>query len=338
MSELTQDVEKSPNELSCPICDSSQASEYLNYGEFAICNCENCKVLFTWPLPSDEYLTKFYQGFMYSDGQAGFMPSPKELEQQLQVRIGEIKKLFDVDEQSAKGKRFLDFGGGTGAAFGAARKIGFDAYFFDVDENAISYVEKSFNTSSESMIRDLNAVQQDFDYILCDNVIEHVQEPLGLIKLLHSRLAPGGKLIFKTPMAKNTEMYFCPLVSVAYAKRAIKHNGVLGGLKAYFRPYWHCEPPRHLFGFSDKSLVQAAVRTGISEENISICHYRIGYWSNTFAQRLFRMIKYGAGKKSWMVPLAAIALIPEFFIKLLQLPLTLLNLLSPSGVILVLKK
>lgn len=150
---------------------------------------------------------------------------------------------------------------------------------------------KKTKIDGKEVIKDFANSEDIFDIIYCDNVIEHVRAPVMLISQLLASLSEGGTLIIKTPAARNTEMYFCPLVSLAYVKRALTYNGFPIAIRSLLSPYWHCEPPRHLYGFGEASLLIAAQNSTDELLDISLGHYRIGYWSNTCAQRSYHVLK-----------------------------------------------
>jgi SAM-dependent methyltransferase len=98
--------------------------------------------------------------------------------------------------------RALDAGCGHGAIVHELLERGWDAYGFDVSEWLI---EQARGFSPESAQRfevgELPAVPVggSFDLITCIEVLEHVVEPLTVLRALHTRLRPGGRLIATTP-------------------------------------------------------------------------------------------------------------------------------------------
>lgn len=50
---------------------------------------------------------------------------------------------------------------------------------------------------------------QSFDVVTCDNVLEHLDQPLTVFKEVFRVLKPGGKFLFKTP----NKFHYMPLIS-----------------------------------------------------------------------------------------------------------------------------
>jgi SAM-dependent methyltransferase len=96
----------------------------------------------------------------------------------------------------SKSRAFLDYGcGGTGLFvqylqnLGFTRSYGYDPY------------------SSNPLFNNPKNLQQGpFDYILLQDVIEHVEDPEGLLKQLDGLLAPGGYILIATSNADNIDL------------------------------------------------------------------------------------------------------------------------------------
>jgi SAM-dependent methyltransferase len=79
---------------------------------------------------------------------------------------------------------------------------------------------------------------QSFDAVTLNQVIEHVHDPVSLIRECLRILKPGGKLVLATP---NIESF---------------------GHQIFGRNWSHLDSPRHLMLFSMKTLRECAVRAG----------------------------------------------------------------------------
>lgn len=119
-----------------------------------------------------------------------------------------------------RGKSVLDIGCGTGetahlvARRGAARVLG-----IDYAPGAIAVAEKNYRAPNLSFaVRDVRDVRGKFDAILSMGTLEHIDDPLGLLKKCKSMLRPGGSLIITSPNWSNPRGYI--LLTLFYLFRA----------------------------------------------------------------------------------------------------------------------
>jgi SAM-dependent methyltransferase len=102
-------------------------------------------------------------------------------------------------------KRVLDLGCGTGA-FGARLKQDQECEVIGVTYSEAEAVTAR-DTLDTVLVDDLNDFQPDglgqFDCIVCSHVLEHLYEPLDLLRRVRGSLAPGGVLVVALPNVLN---------------------------------------------------------------------------------------------------------------------------------------
>lgn len=318
----------------CPICGASALCELLRWRMgHVIFGCSRCGLRFAHPLPTDEELARYYQGFLYRK------PTARCIPRLVARRKRHLVTLFGPPIRSSPGKRFLDFGGGTGITHQAAHQLGLDAYFQDIDEQAIAFVRESFGVPDDHvLIGDSADTPLRFAYVLADNVIEHVPDPAGMLRALHALLAPGGTLVIKTPHAASGELLFYPTIALfGYTRMAIRHNGLRRGLAMLTsRRTWTCDPPRHLYAFSAAGLRALAQLAGVPESQVAISHYHNPLFEYSLVVALFSPPHGVAGVLKRILSLPLIPL--EIASKLLQWGLMRCGALAPAGIILTVRK
>jgi 2-polyprenyl-3-methyl-5-hydroxy-6-metoxy-1,4-benzoquinol methylase len=314
----------------CPACGATHGRSSIEWAsQTRIHRCGNCALLFAHPLPTLEQLEAFYQGFMYR------RPSLAKLPRLIAERQRELVRLFELDAApgSNRGRTFLDHGGGTGVAYAAAKSLGLNSWFADMDRQAIAFVTEQFQLPPTHLVTRLSEQHERFDYVLSDNVVEHVPDPVALIRELVASLQPGGVLVIKTPHAAANDTYFYPRVCSTYTKKVAQHNGWSTALERLVRdPIWCCDPPRHLYSFSKQSLAHMARLAGLDPAHFRIETYQTPLLKNSFVERAL------APRRGLLGPLRRAALLPilpaELASKLVQHWSRRAGWLSPGGLVL----
>lgn len=310
----------------CPICNAQNARVIFKHDQYDICRCRSCRLIFGAPLPGEEELMEYYQGFMFAP------PDFSDLGRLKKNRKKELKSLFGF-RGNEQGKTLLDHGGGTGLSWVSAKESGLDAYYLDPDQVATRFVAENFGLTAEKIVTEPMAEAPKFDYILSDNVVEHVTDPAGLISHLYDKLAPGGKLVVKTPRGANLETLFNPLVLLDYFLATYKELGVFKALKCLLIDrYWHCIPPRHIYSFSPRSAVQLCINAGIPADAVHFASYSTGWFQYSLTRLLLKPRRFSANMLVRKMLIAAF--VPfELLVKPFQMLFTSLGLISRTGLI-----
>lgn len=157
-------------------------------------------------------------------------------------------------------KTLLDVGCGDGAFLKTAKSCGWDVIGLDPDVKAVHNAIQSGLNIIQGGIEIYEGQINLFDAITLSHVIEHVQDPIGLLKACHALLKPGGQLWLETP---NIDSY--------------GHH--------FFKKNWRgLESPRHLILFNRDSLKLAFHSAGFFDiRNISRTNLAINLYRSSFA-------------------------------------------------------
>ena len=137
------------------------------------------------------------------------------------------------------GNRLLDVGCGKGAFIARMRLHGWDAEGLEVDADAVKHARQI--NSLNIHLGTLESIQfqdKSFDVITLNHVIEHVHDPISLIRECLRILKVGGKLVLATP---NIESF---------------------AHQIFGRNWSHLDSPRHLMLFTMKALSECVARAG----------------------------------------------------------------------------
>jgi len=166
---------------------------------------------------------------------------------------GTIEKvLLILDSFQVKHKSnnmLLNLGGGTGQVSDMIKHIGFEVYNLDIEVDAENKFNKQHNLND---FIDLPYEENSFDFVLCQEVIEHIENPWKLFRDIKRVLKDNGTLILTTPNIQSK-----------YSKKIFSRNNF--GYFNWFEekdlnyhinpfPFWEIELIAKKSGFLFKSL------------------------------------------------------------------------------------
>ena len=210
---------------------------------FAYVHCRDCGALSIADAPRDR-IAEIYPETYYSFS-AGAMSLAERVKQWLDRRM--FKRMFariKGDSLSA-----LDVGGGTGWLLSQARAVEprlRHTAVVDIDQQAREGAEKLGHVFHLGRVETFNGDRQ-YDLILLLNLIEHVEDPVAVLAKMRSLLAPGGKILAKTPNHDSLDA------------RLFRHRS-WGG--------YHC--PRHWVIFTPESFERAVRKAGLRLDRIEL--------------------------------------------------------------------
>ncbi|MBA2745048.1 MAG: methyltransferase domain-containing protein [Flavisolibacter sp.] len=135
--------------------------------------------------------------------------------------------------------KVLDVGCGNGVISRHLGRLGFNVLGIDVSEKTIEIARnispmpnvKFMTKSAEELV----ASGEKYDAVICSEVLEHLNEPGLLLKVLHDCLAENGKLIVTVPNGKGPRETFVtkPILSLRKKnnwiwRTLLKIKGMLG--------------------------------------------------------------------------------------------------------------
>jgi SAM-dependent methyltransferase len=138
-----------------------------------------------------------------------------------------------------QGARLLDIGCGEGQMLRRLERLGWQAEGVDIDPVAVATGRAQGLSILQGDVESQRYVADSFDAVSMNHVIEHVFDPVGLLKEINRILKVGGTLVIVTPNV-----------------RSWGH--------AHFGEDWRgLEPPRHLHLFTIEALRSLVGRAGL---------------------------------------------------------------------------
>lgn len=262
----------------CPLCGTPGKSYYTGLSDFSYdapgkwdfsrCPKDGCGMVWLNPAPAKEDLGLAYQGY-YTHQQPepgasamrdlvwgvwfGYLVHrfgyPSNLVNGWQRCLGPLARLHPggraeleaaaMHLPAPKGPaKLVDVGCGSGVLLARMKRLGWDVEGTDVDEGGVQATRARGIQCSHGELTSFHFPENHFDAVHSAHVLEHVSDPLALLRECHRVLKPGGVFVCLTP------------------------NAASWGAK-YFGQSWLCwDPPRHLNLFTLPAFRAAAERAG----------------------------------------------------------------------------
>lgn len=160
------------------------------------------------------------------------------------------------------GAQLLDVGCGIGDWMVLFRSRGFDVYGVDLNPKAVRIaVERGLNVRC-MRAEELAKSGERFDVVVLSQLLEHVQDPVGVLLGLHSLLQPEGKLLIAVPNFNSR-----------YRER-------------FGRDWVNWYVPFHLFHYTESSLRLILTKAGYEIEQI-VDYTPPSWWLGSWMVRWF---------------------------------------------------
>ncbi len=195
----------------CKCCGSSEfalrhswpVGDYWNQCKIPlhVWDCRRCGLTFLFPIPTPE---------QYPGGGDWFSPEMKDLSRKYWFKTFRrkwINRLLGTKAerfvkgcvQAKPGGRFLDIGCGTADLLQIAQRYYAECVGVEPSPIAAEKARAKGFRIHESTIENVQLEPNYYDVILMDSVIEHVHDPVKVLKICHAALAKDGVVAMLTP-------------------------------------------------------------------------------------------------------------------------------------------
>jgi SAM-dependent methyltransferase len=226
----------------CPVYGSSQIRPFMTVADnghlrradiaLPVHRCASCDIFFLNPPPPAEVGQQYFaDAYARAGSNLYYDDSFKERTSRLRLEL--------ITGYGVSAGRLLDVGCGKAQFVDVARKGGWDAWGCELDAGACDYARTHYGL--ETVVNGMMnhpSLPPLFDVITLWDVIEHVPDPVDVLRQMSSRLRPGGIAVVRTANIR----------SWAFDRR---------------REHWWAFGSDHRFYFSPASLSYAMVRGGL---------------------------------------------------------------------------
>jgi SAM-dependent methyltransferase len=167
---------------------------------FHLTCCNKCQTWLLNPRPAPEEMARFYQGdFLYTQPADG-----GSIIARMASRVQSWNLASEVNwvcRELSPGGRYLDYSAGTGQILAAVAQRRPDASVFATEYSGAYRPIIEQRLPGTVVHPDLESLPggDRFDLISAFGVLEHVEDPLELLRAFHARLTPNGKILISIP-------------------------------------------------------------------------------------------------------------------------------------------
>lgn len=186
----------------CGLCGSPESILVVvqhQFGEdFHVVQCKKCGMIRTNPRPTPEWKSHFYDPQYNSLPEKfgrDFIYAPEK------DRLPSYRRLLRfVQERMKAGGKLIDVGAASGDFVKMAVDEGIDAIACDYSREALAYAEKHYKLKTlQSPAEKIDAPDESFDVVTMFHTIEHLPDPVGVLREMHRILRPEGLILLETP-------------------------------------------------------------------------------------------------------------------------------------------
>jgi SAM-dependent methyltransferase len=154
-------------------------------GKWTLWRCSNCTTAYLDPRPTRETIAMAYRSYYTHDG----------LGHEELSRLAAL--VFACLSPSADANRLVDVGSGTGSLVLRAHQAGWRAEGLEPDEAAVEAARSRGAPTMQGTVESL--AHEAYDVVTMNHVIEHVHDPVDVLRACCRALRPGGSLWLATP-------------------------------------------------------------------------------------------------------------------------------------------
>lgn len=207
---------------------------------YDIIACETCGFCHVVPLPTEEDMADAYAKDYYAQEKPNFLTEARE--DQRWAEISQRDRLHAFAELLGPERhRLLDIGSGPGFFLTTAMEAGWQALGVEPSQQAAAFARGNGADVVEDFFSAEMAVSLGmFDVVHMNNVLEHIPDPVSLIRAAYGHITPGGLICINVPND------FTPIQAAARDTAGAND--------------WWIAPPHHLNYFNFASLANLLER------------------------------------------------------------------------------
>lgn len=240
----------------CPLCGSKEPEVIYDLGpargphdvQGRIARCRDCAMCFKL-IENLDKVEEAYQGDYGQDQTGGEYFAGERTRRMFRDMLSPLAR-------RERGARLLDIGAGHGTLIEEASALGFDAEGIDLSEGNVERAKARGLKVTKVAAEDLDA-EGAYDVVTMMDIIEHVPDPVSMLRSAYRALRPGGTAVVYTPNHRSA------IVGVASLMKRFGAGG----------PIYEIFGSNHVCFFDDRSLPRAVAKAGFEVREQKVLSY-----------------------------------------------------------------
>jgi SAM-dependent methyltransferase len=240
----------------CPLCHQTDGRDFpifydFHQKRFQAKQCAHCSFVFLDPRLTPEELKLLYSDeYFLHDGADFGAHSPTDYESAAIKGSAKFPEILGWIRRYKSSGKFFEVGCGMGYFLDYARKNDYIVSGIEYAELGVHTCQTKFGLDVQrGSFEDLPAQPDTYDVIFMGDVLEHLIQPLDMLRKVHSMLKPSGVLAAEVPSMFNS----------LTGRLAVTGMRIVGASKKM------AIPPYHVNEFTPKTLRSTIERAGFKD-------------------------------------------------------------------------
>jgi len=189
----------------CICCGSNDVKtishQGRNFKKLHTVMCQGCGLIHSDPIPSLEELSIFYKKNYRIDYKYSYQPQKRHTIRYAPTTLNYLKKILSfIKTDKYENLKFLDIGSGSGELLYFAKKMGFQTLGVEPNEGYANFCKDNLKLNIvNSTYEDANLNKNEYNIVHLNQVLEHLPNPITVLKDLKSYIKENGLLIITVP-------------------------------------------------------------------------------------------------------------------------------------------
>ena len=174
----------------CPLCRNVNFKSW----RFGLLGCDSCTLRVdpaVWNEQANEKLEEEWFGEEYNEEMSWWVRTFEEWNNRRTLRR--------IGTHKITGNKLLEIGVGSGSFLNFAKNKGFDVIGCDLSESICSFAKNSLGVDMHAGDVSTMPTESYYDLAVMNHILEHTNNPVGLLHEIFERIVPGGLIHLAVP-------------------------------------------------------------------------------------------------------------------------------------------